>query len=566
MKTLLKNGMVVNVFTGEMEKADVLLEDEKIIGVGDYSGEKADRIRDVKGKYLCPGFIDGHIHIESTMLLPGEFARAAVLHGTTAVIADPHEIANVCGSEGIQYMLDASEGLPLTVYVALPSCVPATRFDESGAVLGAADLEPFYDHSRVIGLGEVMDFPGVIAGNPDLMEKIAGAVHRDVIINGHAPLLFGKDLDRYLSFGIADDHECSSAEEAKERIRKGQWVMIRQGTAARNLEALLPLFDAPWAHRCLLVSDDKHPADLLNNGHMDDIIRQAVRAGKNPVTGIQMATIQAAEHFGLRGCGAVAPGYIADLIILDDLEEVTVEDVYCNGVLVVENRQIPEWRTPEVCGELENKVRSSFHLEELSEKDFRIDCDIVKTCRVIKLVKNEILTEEWITDIDFHKNNGIDPERDILKIAVAERHSNTGHIGLSLISGIGMKQGAIASSISHDSHNLIVIGTNEKDMVVAANRIRELGGGCIVVNHGETVAEMPLPIAGLMTDRSAPVIAAENERLRESVYTLGVLRDVEPFMTMAFVSLPVIPHLKLTTRGLVDVDRQCLVSLFVEED
>ena len=558
--------MVVNVFTGEMEKADVLLEDEKIIGVGDYSGEKADRIRDVKGKYLCPGFIDGHIHIESTMLLPGEFARAAVLHGTTAVIADPHEIANVCGSEGIQYMLDASEGLPLTVYVALPSCVPATRFDESGAVLGAADLEPFYDHSRVIGLGEVMDFPGVIAGNPDLMEKIAGAVHRDVIINGHAPLLSGKDLDRYLSFGIADDHECSSAEEAKERIRKGQWVMIRQGTAARNLEALLPLFDVPWAHRCLLVSDDKHPADLLNNGHMDDIIRQAVRAGKNPVTGIQMATIQAAEHFGLRGCGAVAPGYIADLIILDDLEEVTVKDVYCNGVLVVENRQIPEWRTPEVCGELENKVRSSFHLEELSEKDFRIDCDIVKTCRVIKLVKNEILTEEWITDIDFHKNNGIDPERDILKIAVAERHSNTGHIGLGLISGIGMKQGAIASSISHDSHNLIVIGTNEKDMVVAANRIRELGGGCIVVNHGETVAEMPLPIAGLMTDRSAPVIAGENERLRESVYTLGVLRDVEPFMTMAFVSLPVIPHLKLTTRGLVDVDRQCLVSLFVEED
>lgn len=566
MKTLLKNGMVVNVFTGEMEKADVLLEDKKIIGVGDYSGEKADRVRDVKGKYLCPGFIDGHIHIESTMLLPGEFARAAVLHGTTAVIADPHEIANVCGSEGIQYMLDASEGLPLTVYVALPSCVPATRFDESGAVLGAADLEPLYDHSRVIGLGEVMDFPGVIAGNPDLMEKIAGAVHRDVIINGHAPLLSGKDLDRYLSFGIANDHECSSAEEAKERIRKGQWVMIRQGTAARNLEALLPLFDAPWAHRCLLVSDDKHPADLLNNGHMDDIIRQAVRAGKNPVTGIQMATIQAAEHFGLRGCGAVAPGYIADLIILDDLEEVTVEDVYCNGVLVVENRQIPEWRTPEVCGELENKVRSSFHLEELSEKDFRIDCDIVKTCRVIKLVKNEILTEEWITDIDFHKNNGIDPERDILKIAVAERHSNTGHIGLGLISGIGMKQGAIASSISHDSHNLIVIGTNEKDMVVAANRIRELGGGCIVVNHGETVAEMPLPIAGLMTDRSAPVIAGENERLRESVYTLGVLRDVEPFMTMAFVSLPVIPHLKLTTRGLVDVDRQCLVSLFVEED
>ncbi|MGM9566641.1 MAG: adenine deaminase [Clostridia bacterium] len=566
MKTLLKNGMVVNVFTGEIEKADILLADEKIIGVGDYSGEKADRIRDVEGKYICPGFIDGHIHIESTMLLPGEFARTAVLHGTTAVIADPHEIANVCGTAGIQYMLEASEGVPLTVYVTLPSCVPATHFDESGAVLNAGDLEPFYGHPRVIGLGEVMDYPGVIAGNPDLLEKIAGAVRHDAVINGHAPLLSGKDLDRYLSFGIYDDHECSSAEEAKERIRKGQRVMIRQGTAARNLEALLPLFDAPWAHRCLLVSDDKHPADLLNNGHIDDIIRQAVRVGKNPVTGIQMATVQAAEHFGLRGRGAVAPGYIADLIILDDLEEVTVEDVYCKGVLVVENRQIPEWHTPEVCGELENKVRNSFYLEELSDKDFRIYCDTVKTCRVIKLVKNEILTEEWITDINFHKNNGIDADRDILKIAVVERHSNTGHIGLGLISGTGMKQGAIASSVSHDSHNLIVIGTNEKDMAEAANRIRELGGGCIVVNHGEIVAEMPLPIAGLMTDRSAPVIAGENERLRESVYTLGVPRDVEPFMTMAFVSLPVIPHLKLTTKGLVDVDRQCLVSLFAEEE
>ena len=564
MRLLLINGTVVNVFTCETERADVLIENDKIIGVGDYADEKADIIRDVRGKFICPGFIDGHIHIESSMLLPGEFARAAVCHGTTAVVADPHEIANVCGTDGIEYMLESSSGLPLTVYLTLPSCVPATRFDEAGAVLGAKDLDPFYDHPRIIGLGEVMDYPGVVAGDPGLNEKIRCAAAHHAAINGHAPLLTGKGLDRYISMGIRDDHECTSAEEARERIRKGQWVMIRQGTAARNLEALLPLFDEPWSHRCLLVCDDKHPADLVTIGHIDDIIRQSVQAGKDPLIGIRMATIQAAEHFGLRDLGAVAPGYDADILILDNLENIAVEDVFCKGIPVVENRRILQWNTPEVCGELDAKVRNSFHMEELSASDFRMACDDVKRCRVIQLVKNELLTEEWITDIDFHQRNGIDIDRDILKLAVIERHSNTGHIGLGLISGTGMKHGAIASSVSHDSHNLIIIGTNENDMTVAGNRIRELGGGCCVADNGKIISEMPLPVAGLMTDESAAVIAEQNASLRESVYTLGVPRELEPFMSMAFVSLPVIPHIKMTTKGLVDVDRQEIISLFAE--
>lgn len=564
MKLLWKNGKVVNVFTGEIEEADVLIEDEMIVGVGDYADETADEIRDIHGQYVCPGFIDSHIHIESSMLLPGEFARAALCHGTTGVIADPHEIANVCGTAGIEYMLEASANLPLRVYIMLPSCVPATGFDEAGAVLLEKDLEPFYDHERVLGLGEVMNYPGVIAKDSDLMAKIAGAKSHHRIINGHAPLLSGRDLDRYIASGIGDDHECSSAEEAKERIRKGQWLMIRQGTAARNLDALLPLFEEPWARRCLLVSDDKHPADLLNNGHIDDIIRQSVQKGTNPVTGIQMATLQAAEYFGLSSYGAVAPGYAADLLILDDLETVAVSDVYCKGKRVVAKGAITSWPEPKISPALEAKVRHSFDMDELSEADFRIHCDTVKNCRVIQLVKNELLTEERIEPIDFSRCNGIDVDRDMLKIAVVERHVHTGHIGLGFLCGIGLKRGAIASSVSHDSHNLIIIGTNESDMALAGNRIRELGGGCIVVAEGKIISEMPLPIAGLMTDQRASVIAEQNEALRKSVYTLGVSPELEPFMSMAFVSLPVIPHLKMTTKGLVNVDQQQIVPLFAE--
>lgn len=561
MRRLLKNGTVINVFTGELEKSNVLIEDDRIIGVGEYGEADADESMDAAGMYICPGFIDGHIHIESTMLLPVEFARAAVPHGTTAVVADPHEIANVCGKAGIRYMLERSEQLPMTVYVMIPSCVPATEFDESGARLEADDIVEFYGHPRVLGLGEMMNYPGVLAGNPGVMDKIHKTLERGLLVNGHAPLLSGKALDAYIAAGISDDHECSSAEEAIERIRKGQRVMIRQGTAARNLEALLPLFDEPYASRCLLVTDDKHPADLLKHGHIDDIIRSAARQGKSAVTGIRMATLWAAEYFGLRHVGAVAPGYKADLVLLTDLEQVKVHSVYKDGVLVAEKGQCLPFAEAEGRQEEEEQIRHSFCMKTMRPEDFQLDIHGKHRCRVIRLVKGELLTEEMHTEVDFDKDNGIDLGRDILKIAVVERHHGTGHVGMGLISGIGLKKGAIASSVSHDAHNLIIVGTNEEDMAIAANRLCELGGGILTVAEGEIIAEMPLPYAGLMTGADAQTAARQNDAVRESVHSLGVPQETEPFMTTAFISLTVIPHIKITTLGLVDVDRQEQVPL-----
>ena len=563
MRTLLKNGTVVNVFTDELQRADVLIEDERIIGVGDYYEDAdADIVEDVSGKYVCPGFVDGHIHIESTMLTPAEFARVCVPHGTTSVVTDPHEIANVCGADGIRYMLAASEGLPLTVYVMLPSCVPATGFDESGAVLSADDLRPFYDHPRVLGLAEMMNYPGVLAGDSGVMAKIRDALERGRVVDGHAPLLTGAALDRYISAGVSDDHECSGAEEALERVRKGQWLMIRSGTAAKNLPDLLPLFDEPCPRRCLLCTDDKHPADLLEGGHMDGIIRQAAAAGKSVLTAIRMATIQAAQCFGLRWVGAVAPGYRADILTLDNLERVEVCDVYRAGRKAASAGILLEKVESHVPQDLARAARASFHLNELTPERFEISPE-GERCRVIEIVPGQLITRERIETLDWQRGNGIDLDRDILKLAVIERHHGTGHMGLGFITGTGLKRGAIASSVSHDSHNLIVIGTNEADMAAAANRIRALGGGNVLVVDGEVRAEMPLPIAGLMSEGSAREVARENEAVRAAVHACGAPEGIEPFMNMAFVSLSVIPSLKMTTQGLVDVDRQQRVPLFV---
>ena len=571
MKLLLKNAQIVNVFTDQLEAANVLIDDEKIAGVGQYSDEDADTVRDLSGKILCPGFIDGHIHIESTMLTPPELARVCLPCGTTAIVADPHEIANVCGLSGIAYMLESSENLPLSVYIMLPSCVPSTPFDETGAVLEADDLAVLYGHPRVLGLGEMMNYPGVLAGHPQVMKKISEAHRLGKLVNGHAPLLSGRELDQYIAAGISDDHECSSIDEALERISKGQHVMIRQGTAARNLEALLPLFEEPWSRRCMLVTDDRHPADLINEGHIDSIIRRAVKAGKSPFAAIRMASLQTAEYFGMKATGAVAPGYRADLLVLDDLETLKICDVYCRGKLAVSEGKTMHFKNAEIRSDIRKTVRNSFYLDELSPDDFYINSESRvhihsegRRCRVIKIRPGQLLTDEWIAELDFGQENGIDLKRDILKLAVIERHLNTGHKGLGFISGIGLKKGAIASSVAHDAHNLIVIGTNDEDMAVAANRIRTLGGGNVAAADGEIIAEMPLPEAGLMSDLSAAEIAAQNEAVRQAVHRLGASDAIEPFMNMAFLSLPVIPSLKMTTRGLVDVNRQKLVPLFAE--
>ena len=564
MKTLLQNGTVLNVFTGELRRENILIGGDTILGTGDYSADDADAVRDVSGCIVCPGLIDGHIHIESTMLTPAELAKVCLPHGTTAIVADPHEIANVCGTHGIDFMLQMSENLPMHVYIMLPSCVPAMPLDESGAELLAADLRPYFAHPRVPGLAEMMNYPGVLAGADFVLDKIRAARDAGKVIDGHAPLLTGRDLDRYIAAGIRSDHECSSAEEGLERIRKGQWLMIRQGTAARNLEALLPMLDPPYCDRCLLVTDDKHPADLLRDGHIDHIIRMAVRAGKSAVRCIQAATRNAAQCFQLRDAGAIAPGYRADLLVLRDLDSVDVRDVYSSGECVVENGVCKPIAAPPVHTEQWARELHSFHLDPLTAADFHIEPQAGK-CRVIALRAGQLLTDELHETLDFTQNNGIDTARDILKLAVVERHRNTGHRGLGFIRGAGLQRGAIAASVSHDSHNLIVIGTNDADMAFAANCIRETGGGSIAVCDGRILAELPLPVAGLMSDKDAETVAAQNRSLNEAVHAMGVPENISPFMNMAFVSLTVIPALKMTTHGLCDVTTQTLLPLFVQE-
>lgn len=561
MRLLLKNGTVVNCFIDALEKSDVLIEDGKIVGVGDYSAAAADVMEDVSGKIICPGFIDGHIHIESSMLQPAEFARVCLPHGTTSIMADPHEVANVAGLSGIMYMLGASEGIPLCVYLMIPSCVPATPFDEAGAVLKAENIRGLFASERVLGLGEMMNFPGVLANDPDVMRKIDEALKRRLIVNGHAPLLTGEALDRYISAGIFDDHESSSLAEAQERVRKGQWVMIRQGTVARNLDALMDMFDEPWNRRCLLVTDDKHPADLMKAGHIDGIIRTAIRAGKSPLAAIRMASLQAAQCFGIRNKGAVAPGHRADLLVLNDLESVDIRDVYCGGVKTVSEGGVIPFEKPFIRADIWKTVRNSFYLDPLNAGDFMVE-PRGSRCRVIRILPGQLITKEWIADMDLDSANGIDTGRDILKLAVVERHMNSGHIGLGYVNGLGLKRGAIASSVSHDSHNLIIVGADHGDMAVAANRVREMCGGLAVAENGRIIAEMPLPICGLISKKNAADTAADNEDVRRAVHALGAPEGVEPFMNLAFVSLPVIPDIKMTTHGLVDVNSQRLLDLF----
>lgn len=562
MKRLLYGGTVVNVFTGELEKTNVLIENEKIAGVGAYTFEDADVSEDITGKYVCPGFIDGHIHIESTMLTPAELARLCVPHGTTSIVTDPHEIVNVCGIDGIRYMMEASNGIPLSVYFTLPSCVPATQFDEAGAVLEAEDIKSLYENNRVLGLAEVMNYPGVISNNSSVCAKVHDAIKRGKNVDGHAPSLSGKELDKYIFEGITSDHECTSADEAIEKLRKGQWVMIRQGTAARNFADLLPLFDDAYNHRCLLVTDDIHPVDIMKYGHIDNIIRLAVKNKKSVITAIKMATIQAAQCFGLRFIGAVAPGYRADLLVLNELESIDIEDVYSKGEKVVSRKQMKVFSSPEIDEKLCNIVCNSFHTKEITTSDFHIE-EKGNRCRVIEVIPNQLFTMEKVFEIYWENNNGIDTERDILKLAVIERHKNTGHIGLGFIRGIGIKHGAIASSVSHDSHNIIVIGSNDEDMKIAANHIRTHGGN-VVVSGGKVLASMALPIAGIMTDLSGEEIALVNEKVREAAHALGVPKNIEPFMNMSFVSLPVIPAIKMTTQGLLDVNKQERISLYID--
>jgi len=536
---VLKNAAYVNVFSDELCTDDIAVSDGVIVGIGKYSGINE---IDLSGKIVCPGFIDAHIHIESALVSPAEFVKATFPHGTTTIITDPHEIANVMGTDGIEYMLEASENLPVDVYFMLPSCVPATALDEAGAVLDYRAIDPFNKNPRVLGLAEMMNYEGVVEGDGDVLKKLTAAKMHNMKIDGHAPGLNGNGLNAYVASGVSSDHECSELSEAMEKLRKGQFIMIREGTAARNLEALAPLLKGKCADRCMFCTDDKHPSDLLEKGHIDYIIKKAISLGVNPITAVKAASFTAAQHFRLDDRGAIAPGYAADLAIIDNFENFGVEKVFKNGELLFDGK-MKVFAEPEIEPELKRRAHNSFRIHELSAKDFVSE----RAMGLIGLIPQEIVTK----DCGFA--DGIDVDRDILKIAVIERHKNTSHIGLGYIKGYGLKEGAVATSVSHDSHNIIALGTSDEEIAAAANRVLQLDGGIVVMKDGKALAELALPLAGIMSDDTLENVNLALENAKDCAFELGVSSGIDPFMTLSFMSLPVIPALRLTTHGVYDV-------------
>lgn len=554
---VLKHAKIVNVFTNEIEEADVAIQQGKIVGVGEYSGAVE---LDLSGKYVCPGLIDGHIHIESSMLCGPAFEQAVLPHGTVAVITDPHEISNVAGTAGLEFMLETTKDLALSVYFMLPSCVPATDLDESGAVLEAKELLPYYQNSRVLGLAELMNSYGTVHGDAKILQKILDCAGNGKLIDGHAPFLSGKTLNAYITAGVQSDHECSDISEAMEKLRRGQYIMVREGTAAQNLNALLPLFREPYCERCMLVTDDRHPGDLLHGGHIDHIIRKAIAAGIEPAIAIKMATLIPARYFGLKQHGAIAPGYAADLIVVSDLQHFTVERVYKQGQLVAENGKATISTPLMLDAKRFARVLDSFAMEEITLHDLELR-ETGENERVICLTPHELLTEEKIFPFQNHPStaSGVDVEHQIVKLAVFERHRHSGHVGLGFLGNYGLKCGAVASSIAHDSHNLIVAGTNDADMVLAGNTVRKNKGGLAFALHGEVIGELALPVAGLMSTESAEAVEEKLQALKAALRRYGISDDIDAFMTLAFVSLPVIPKLRLNTYGVVDVEQQKIV-------
>jgi len=537
---VLKNAKYLNVFSNEFLCGDIAVANGLIAGVGKYDGKTE---IDVSGKLVLPGFIDAHIHLESSMVTPAEFAKAVVAHGTTTVITDPHEITNVMGIDGVEYMIQASQNLPIDVHFMMPSCVPATEIDESGAELDCKDIDLYLDNKKVLGLAEMMNYVGVINGDKNVLSKIVTSQAHHKKIDGHAPELSGNDLNAYIAAGVYSDHECSTFENALEKLRKGQFIMIREGTAAHNLKALMPLLTQQYYSRCMFATDDKHPSDLLYGGHIDYIVKQALKNGADPIVALKTATHHAARYFLLNNKGAIASGYLADIVVVDNLEDFNVETVFKRGKLVFDG-EVKAFSAPTVDEKLAEKCFDTFHLDSVMPSSFKVDGKL----GLIGLVGGELLTRNLGTA------DKIDVENDILKIACIERHKGTNHIGVGYVKGYSLKSGAVATSVAHDSHNIITVGCNDDDIAVAVNAIKDSKGGIAVVENGKIKALLELPIAGLMSDEPLTTVNEKLENAKSSAYELGADKSIDPFMTLSFLSLPVIPSLRITTKGVFDAE------------
>lgn len=551
---LLTNGRMVNVFSGEITQQPIAVSNGIIVGFGPY---EAKTVVDLNKRFVAPGFIDAHVHIESAMTCITEFARSIVVHGTTAVAADPHEIANVLGADGIAYMLQSAQDQPINFYFTLPSCVPATDMETAGARLTAKDLEPFLKHERIVALAEMMNYPGVIFGDPDVLAKIRLAKKHRRPIDGHAPGLEGQALNAYLTAGVQSDHECTTAQEARKKLAAGMHIMIRQGTGAKNLQALLEVVNEKTVRRMMWCTDDRHPHDLIADGHIDSIVREAIQSGLDPILAIQMATLNPANYFRLDHLGAIAPGRQADLVVFSDIHKPLTEQVYCRGILTAENGKIlPQIQAPPPAA-----IAPSMQVD-LHKIDFTIAAE-KKNIRVIEILADQLITHERIKQPAVENGRAVsDPSRDLLKIAVVERHRGTGNIGKGFVKGFGLKHGALASSVAHDSHNIIIVGATDADMQTALEAVVKMGGGLAAVSEQKVLARLALPLAGLMSLEPVSDVRDQLDRLINIAHDMGS-ELTDPFMTLSFLALPVIPALKLTDKGLIDVNKFEVVPLFV---
>jgi len=551
---VLRNARVINVYSGEIVLSDVAVYRDTIVGLG--SGYRGEEEVDLKGMHLAPGFIDGHVHIESSMVEVPQFGRAVVPLGTTSVIADPHEIANVLGYEGIRYMMDVSKYNPLNVFFMLSSCVPSSPLESAGSELRAFDIFPFLRERWVLGLGEMMNYPGVLNAEPDVLDKIK--IVTDKRIDGHAPGLSGADLAAYIAAGVESDHECTTVEEAREKLALGMYIMIREGSGTKNLHDLLPLVTPENERRCFFCTDDRHPDDILREGHVNYIINSAIKAGLNPVTAVRMATLNTAEYFGLRKLGGIGPGKLADMVVFDDFDSFHIHKVYKNGALVAQDG-VPVYEVPVRKPAM---LRSSVNIKWLEGDEFSIPVT-GKRCRVIGVIPDQIVTQFFEMEPSVRDGHVIsDPERDLVRLYVLERHRASGNIGKGLMTGFGLKRGAIASSIGHDSHNIIAAGISDRDIMKAVTTINKMGGGIAVVDNSTVLEALELPIAGLMSNKPIEFVSSRTRDLIAACRSLGIPLE-DPLMTLSFMALPVIPRLKLTDRGLVDVEKFAHVDLFL---